>query len=74
MAEKGDGTASEASEWENREREEQLALLRGRGEAGGGGTRRITVHFLLSLFIFPWSFICLSFVIQLLAVGAEFIF
>jgi len=28
VAEKGDGTASEASEWENREREEQLALLR----------------------------------------------
>jgi len=36
----GDGAASEASEWENREREEQLALLREeelRGEAGGGG-------------------------------------
>ena len=39
---------------------------RGRGEAGGGGTRGITVHF---SFIFPWSFICLSFVIQLLAVS-----
>jgi len=28
VAEGGDGAASEASEWENREREEQLALLR----------------------------------------------
>ena len=28
VAEEGDGAASEASEWENREREEQLALLR----------------------------------------------
>ena len=28
MAEEGDGAPSEASEWENREREEQLALLR----------------------------------------------
>jgi len=28
VAEEGDGAVSEASEWENREREEQLALLR----------------------------------------------
>ena len=28
VAEEGDGAASEASEWENSEREEQLALLR----------------------------------------------
>jgi len=28
VAEEGDGTASEASEWENRERDEQLALSR----------------------------------------------
>jgi len=28
VAEEGDSAGSEASEWENREREEQLALLR----------------------------------------------
>ena len=59
MAEEGDGAASKASEWENREREEQLALLR---ETGGGGTRRITVHFpfvtLYFLLVFYLSFIC----------------
>jgi len=33
----GDGEASEASEWEYREREEQFAFLRGRGKAWGGG-------------------------------------
>jgi len=37
VAEEGDGAASEASEWENRKREEQLALLREAGAEGLGG-------------------------------------
>jgi len=38
VAEEGDGTASEASEWENREREEQTRIVeRERREAGDGG-------------------------------------
>jgi len=37
MAEEGERAASEASEWENREREEQLALLREREEERLGG-------------------------------------
>jgi len=41
VAEEGDGAASKASEWENREREEQLALLREEeerlGAEGPGG-------------------------------------
>ena len=35
VAEEGDGAASEASEWENREREEQLALMREAEERPG---------------------------------------
>ena len=50
VAEEGDGAASEASERENREREEQLALLREERTTWGQRTR-----FLSSLFIFPWS-------------------
>jgi len=37
VAEEGEGGASEASEWEDREREEQLALLREEEERGVGG-------------------------------------
>ena len=66
MAEEGDGAASEASGWENRKREEQLALLREEEERLGAED---WCTFLSSLFTFPWSFICLSFVIQLLAVS-----
>ena len=36
MSEGGEGAASEASGWEDREREEQLALLREEEERHGG--------------------------------------
>ena len=69
VAEGGDGAASEASEWENREREEQLALLKEEEERLGEDYADNGGHFFSPLFVFPWSFICLSFAIQLLAVS-----
>ena len=55
MAEEGDGAASEASEWENREREEQLALLREEeerlGAEGLGGQRCTSFRHSLSIFL-----------------------
>jgi len=62
VAEGGDGAAIEASEWENREREEQLALLREEEERLGRRTRRITVRFyFVTLYlpmVFHLSFFC----------------
>ena len=43
MAGDGDGEASEASEWEDREREEQLAFLREEKERLEAGVGRISV-------------------------------
>ena len=65
VAEEGDGAASEALGWENRE---QLA---GRGEARGRGTGRITVRFSSITLYFSVVFHLPFFVIQLLAVSEQ---
>ena len=54
MAEEGEEGASEASEWEDREREEQLALLREEEER----SRRIAVFHSVTYY-FLLSFLCL---------------
>ena len=58
VAEDGEGGASEASGWEDREREERRALLRGR-RGLGWGSRRTAVSFchslISSLFLFVLS-------------------
>jgi len=57
--EEGKGAASEASEWEDREREEQLALLRERKSSRlEEKSRRIAV-FLPDTLYFLLSFLCL---------------
>jgi len=56
----GDGEASEASEWEDREHEEQLTFLREEDEGLGRGVRRISGSLGCSLFslVFHLSFFC----------------
>ena len=54
VAEDGERATSEASEWEDREREERLALLREEEERLGG----TAVSFCHSLIIFLLSFFC----------------
>jgi len=60
----GDGEASEASESEGRECEERLAFLRRKRKGLGPGVRLLSIAC-----YFLWSFICLSFVLHLLAVS-----
>jgi len=61
----GEGGASEASGWENGEREERLAVGGGGREACGGKSRRTAVSFCYSLI-----FLCLSFGTYFLADSA----
>jgi len=64
VAEVGEGAASGASEWEDREREKQLALLRQDERLGGDEQADSSFPFGHSLFLL---FLCLYFVTHLLA-------